>query len=226
MDNLTLVIPAKNEKESLPIVLNELKKFDLNIIIVLEKNDLETIKSISNYNCKILYQTNKGYGDALIQGINEVKTKYFSIFNADGSFVADELKIMYEILEKDKSDFVFGSRYMKGASSDDDTIITLVGNKIFSFLGNFLFSLNISDILYTFVLAKTDCAKSLNLKERKFSLCVELPIKAKKKGFRLLSCPSYERPRIGGKKKVNAFRDGFLILLSMIKLFFYKPKIK
>ena len=48
-------------------------------------------------------------------------------------------------------------------------------------MGNFLFSLNISDILYTFVVAKTDCAKSLNLKEKKFSLCVELPIKAKKK---------------------------------------------
>ena len=29
MDNLTLVIPAKNEKESLPNVLNELKKFKL-----------------------------------------------------------------------------------------------------------------------------------------------------------------------------------------------------
>ncbi len=226
MDNLTLVIPAKNEKESLPTVLSELEKLNLQIIVVLEKNDLETIKSISGYNCRILYQNNKGYGDALIQGINEVKTKYFSIFNADGSFIAEELKIMCKILEENKSDFVFGSRYMKGASSDDDTIITFIGNKIFSFLGNFLFSLNISDILYTFVVAKTDCAKSLNLKERKFSLCVELPIKAKKKGYRLVSYPSYERPRIGGKKKVNAFKDGFLILLSMIKLFFYKPKIK
>ena len=27
MEHLTLVIPAKNEKESLPIVLKELKKF-------------------------------------------------------------------------------------------------------------------------------------------------------------------------------------------------------
>jgi len=43
MENLTLVIPAKNERESLPIVLNELKKFNIKILIVLEKNDLETI---------------------------------------------------------------------------------------------------------------------------------------------------------------------------------------
>ena len=38
MNDLTLVIPAKRESESLPIVLNELKKFKIKILIVLEKN--------------------------------------------------------------------------------------------------------------------------------------------------------------------------------------------
>ena len=62
MENLTLVIPAKNEKECLPLVLDELKEFNVNIIVVLEKTDLETINSIKNYNIKILYQMNRGYG--------------------------------------------------------------------------------------------------------------------------------------------------------------------
>ena len=83
MENLTLVIPAKNEKESLPIVLEELKKYKLQTIIVLEKTDTQTINAIKNFNCKILYQNNKGYGDALIQGINSVSTKYFSIRRRD-----------------------------------------------------------------------------------------------------------------------------------------------
>ena len=140
MENLTLVIPAKNEKESLPSVLEELKKFNLKILIILEKSDLETIDSIKDYDCEILYQKNKGYGDALIQGISFTKTKYFCIFNADGSFVPEELQEMYKLLETNKSDFVFGSRYMQDASSEDDTLITYIGNKIFSFLGNFFFS--------------------------------------------------------------------------------------
>ena len=45
MNNLTLLIPAKNEKESLPRVLDELKSYNLKILIVLEKEDNETIKS-------------------------------------------------------------------------------------------------------------------------------------------------------------------------------------
>ena len=69
MNDLTLVIPAKNEEDSLPRVLNELKKYNLKIIIVLEKEDVDTINSIKEYDFKILYQDNKGYGDALLKGI-------------------------------------------------------------------------------------------------------------------------------------------------------------
>ena len=226
MEHLTLVIPAKNEKESLPSVLEELKRFNLKILVVLEKNDLETINSINNYDCEILYQEDKGYGDALIHGINKTKTKYFCIFNADGSFVPDELQHMYNLLEDGNGDFVFGSRYIINASSEDDTLVTYVGNKIFTLLGNLFFSLKISDILYTYVMGNTNLVHSLDLTEKKFSLCVELPIKAKRSGFNLISYPCNERPRIAGKKKVNAFKDGFLILLSMIRLFFDKSKRK
>ena len=34
--------------------------------------------------------------------------------------------------------------------------------------------------------------------------------------------PSYERPRISGKKKVNELKDGFLILISILRLFIFK----
>ena len=220
MEHLTLIIPAKNEKESLPIVLNELKKYNLKIIIVLEKEDLDTINSIKEYDCKILHQINKGYGDALEQGLRNVKTNFFCFFNADGSFNPNELKNMYDLAIKGNADFIFGSRYMSGALSQDDTIITLIGNKIFTFIGKFFFSLPISDILYTFVLGDTQKANNLQLKEKSFSFCVELPILAKKSKHKLISVPSHERARIAGKKKVNEFKDGFLILINMIKIYF------
>ena len=49
-----------------------------------------------------------------------------------------------------------------------------------------------------------------------------MPIKAKRAGYKLSTIASYERSRIGGYKKVNAFRDGLLILIKMIKMFFLK----
>ena len=222
MHNLTLVIPAKKEKESLSFVLDELKKYKVKILVILENNDIETINSIKNHKCKIIYQKNKGYGDALIQGINLVKTKYFCIFNADGSFNPNELDKMLKKIENEKFDLLFASRYEKNCSSDDDTIVTYLGNFFFTKLGNFFFNLNISDILYTFVLGKTHEVKNLKLKSKNFVFCVELPIKAKRYGLKISTTKSHERARIAGLKKVKAFRDGFLILIGMIKLFFSK----
>ena len=220
MDNLTLVIPAKQEKESLPSVLKELKKYNTHIIIVLEESDKETISSIKEFDCNILFQKGKGYGDALIQGINSVKTDYFCIFNADGSFKPEELNGMLDLAVNHNYDLIFGSRYEKHSSSEDDTIITFIGNKIFSLIGKIFFSLPITDILYTFVLGKTKKVNNLNLLSKDFCFCVELPIKAYKNNLNLTSSPANERKRIAGTKKVNAFRDGFKILISMIKLKF------
>lgn len=218
MKNLTLVIPAKNETESLPQVLDEIKGLECEVMVILEREDISTQQAIKNYNCKILFQNNKGYGDAIVHGFNQAKTKYSCIYNADGSFDPKYLNQMLTLCEN--KDYVFGSRYLDGAGSDDDTIITKVGNFVFSKLGNILFSINLSDILYTYILGKTDSFKSLNLKSNDFRLCVEIPINAKKMSASYVEIASYERRRIAGKKKVNEFKDGFKILVYMFKLFF------
>ncbi len=219
MSDLTLIIPAKNEKESLPKVLDELKNYNFEKNILLESSDKLTIESIKKYDCNIIFQDSKGYGNALKKGIETTKTEFFCIFNADGSFNPKELNLMINKLKNDEYDFVFASRYEKDCKSDDDTLITLIGNYAFTFLGKIFFKLQITDILYTFVMAKTSCAKELGLSADDFSFCVELPIKAKRAGYKICTTKSHERARIAGKKKVNAFRDGLKILISMIKLF-------
>ena len=71
-------------------------------------------------------------------------------------------------------------------------------------------------------MGKTKAFQDLALIHNDFTFCVELPIKAKFKSFRIYDFPSYERPRISGKKKVNEFKDGFLILISILRLFIFK----
>ena len=220
MSDLTLIIPAKNEKESLPKVLDELNEFNFKKNVILEASDKLTIEAVKTYDCKIIYQDSHGYGDALKKGIETVETQFFCIFNADGSFNPKELDQMIKKLEGDKCDFVFASRYEKDCGSEDDTLITLIGNYIFTFLGKIFFKLKITDILYTFVMARTSCAKKLRLTAKDFSFCVELPIKAQRANYKICTSKSFERSRIAGQKKVNAFKDGSKILFSMIKFFF------
>ena len=113
MSSLTLIIPAKKEKESLPKVLDELGNFNFKKNILLESSDELTIEAIKNYDCNIIYQDSRGYGDALKKGIETVETEFFCIFNADGSFDPKELNFMINKLKNDKYDFIFASRYEK-----------------------------------------------------------------------------------------------------------------
>ena len=219
MNDLTLVIPAKNEGETLPLVLESLKKLKLKIIISLKKDDIDTINSIEkNENIKIFFQSGNGYGNSLREAINSCDTKYFCIFNADGSFEQKDLSKMYNIIKN--NDFVYATRYEEGGGSEDDTLVTLLGNKIFSKIGNIFFSLKISDILYTYLMGQTESFKKLNIYANDFRFCVELPIKMEVAKMKYKSIPSYEFKRIAGKKKVSAFKDGLLISLEMLRLFF------
>lgn len=224
MSDLTLVIPAKYESESLPLFLEELKDYKFKKLIILEENDLKTINAIKKFSdIKILFQKIKGYGSAIIEGVKIVDTNFFCIINADGSMNPTYIEIMLNKLVDNKLDFVFASRYEKpGGGSDDDDLITLVGNYFFTKFGKIFFKLNISDILFTYILGKTALFNEQNFSSNDFTLCVEMPITLKRNKCKLDTIPSFERSRIGGKKKVKPFRDGLLILFKMLKMLFLK----
>ena len=81
---------------------------------------------------------------------------------------------MYDKVDKDNFDLIFGSRYENSGGSEDDTLITMFGNYIFTNIGKYFFNLNITDILYTYVLGYKKNYRN-KFGEKDFSLCV--PIK-------------------------------------------------
>ena len=217
MENLTLIIPTKEEPNSLPVVIDELKKFNCKKIIVLKEDDVETLEAIKHLNCEILFQTGFGYGNAIIEGIKKADTKYVAVYYADGSTDPKYLSMMLEKLKKDKLSIVFGSRYEKNAGSLDDSFTTKIGNFLFTTFGNIFFSLKHTDILFTYFVSEKEILDNMNLVSDNYNLCVEIPIKAKKKNIRYSTFPCIERKRIADKKKVKEFKVGFEILLYMLK---------
>lgn len=223
MQYISLIIPAKNEKESLEKTIREILnyKFINEIIIVVDchqDNSIGISKKINSNKIKIIIQKKNGYGSAIIEGFNYAKNKYACIFNADYSFNPKSLKKMID--KNNKYQFVFGSRYIKNASSDDDTIITLIGNKIFTFLSKKLLKIKLTDVLFTYVLCNVKSFRNLKLRNNDFRLCIELPLKVQRQKYLYTEIPTNERKRFSGEKKVNELRDGFLILLEIFNNFF------
>lgn len=219
MNKISLIIPAKNEGRCISKVLQEVftkysNLIDEVIIIVDSKKD-NTIKIAQKYNCKISVQTKSGYGNAIIEGFKQSKAKYGCIFNSDYSF--DPIYLAQMIKLSKKYEFIFGSRYKKNGSSDDDTFLTLVGNTIFTFLTKIFLRINLSDVLYTYVLCNVKKFNKLKVQSRDFRFCIELPFLVNLNKYKYCDIAMHERARISGKKKVNEFKDGALILLKIIQ---------
>ena len=228
MNKVTIIIPTKNEEESLKVLLSEINKLKFkNIIcetIIVDANSTDgTLKIAKQYQCKIIVEKEKkGYGSAIIEGINNSNSKYAVILDGDGSKNPNYIYDLFMAIEKRNDDFVFASRYGKESGSQDDTLLTHFGNRIFTNLGKLMFKIKINDILHTFFICKIEIFKKIKFKYNDFSFCSELPILVAKLKIPHSEISTHERKRIAGKAKVNSFIDGFIILKSMINLFFNK----
>tara|TARA_B100000963_G_C22556240_1_gene639151 strand:- start:192 stop:872 length:681 start_codon:yes stop_codon:yes gene_type:complete len=220
-EKISLIIPCKNEVESLGKVLNEVKdnQFVNEIIVVVDSEDDNSIPVIKDFNCELIIQKGKGYGSAIIEGFSKAKNKFGCIYNADYSF---NPKYLGDLVKLSKQyDFVFGSRYGGKGGSDDDDIITFTGNRIFTFITKYILGIRLSDILFTYVLCNVEKFNKLDLKSIDFKLCIELPTKVKKNNYTYVDLEMYERKRYDGIKKVKVIKDGFLISYEILKSFIY-----
>lgn len=214
---ITAQIAALNEEESLPAVIKEMPGI-VSEILVVDGHSIDKTREIAeSMGARVILQPKKkGFGDAHRFGFENASGDVVVIVNADWCQNPADIPRMIQKIEEGY-DMVLGSRYLPGAKSDDDTIVRFIGNKIFTFLTNFLFGSKFSDSLYFFLAVKKDKVLNLNLEADDFSFCIELLVKAHQSGFKICDIPCVERPRFAGKSKVNALIDGSKILLQMIK---------
>ena len=79
MNNLTLLIPANKESESLPLFLDELNDYSYKKMIVLQEEDVETINSISNFKDVEIFKQIKEIDGFLIGGASKSSKKFIDI---------------------------------------------------------------------------------------------------------------------------------------------------
>ena len=214
---ISIIIPALNEVESIGRVLEEIPKDVADEIIVSDGHSTDgTQELVRKMGYKVIEQKGEGFGAGVASGIEEAKGDIVIIINADGSQNSKDIPLLLEKI-KEGYDLVLASRYLPGAGSDDDTPLHYFGNKMFTFLCNLLYKVGISDSLYFFLAAKKGIFEKIKLKSPDSGYAIELPIKVHQAGFKITEIPSFERKRTRGRAKVNAFRNGLQILLTLFK---------
>ncbi len=215
---VSIVIPTLNEEKNLktllPDLINELKDYKYEIIVVDGHSKDKTVEIAKKFGCKVFYE-NKGKGYALRLGFKKARGDIIISMDADLSHRPKEARLLIEGI-KIGYDIAMGSRFIIGGGSSDMPFYRKWGNKFFVFLVNLLFKGEYTDLCYGYRAFNRKALKKLNLKEDGFGIETEISIKALKNKLKIIEIPSFEKKREYGNGKLRTFRDGYVILKTII----------
>ena len=130
-------------------------------------------------------------------------------------------------------DMVIVSRYLDGAISYDDDIITKFGNWFFTKTVNFLHGGNYTDVMVMYRAYRKNLAYELDMNKEDPYLLPEklffttigweplLSVRALKKNMKIGEIPGDEPERIGGERKLQIIRWGAAYYFQFIRELWY-----
>ena len=117
-----VIIPCYNEAAVIRNTVIEVLRHGYNVVIIDDSskdNSKNELKGLPVYYLR--HRVNLGQGAALQTGIDfalKKGAKYFVTFDADGQHDSDDIPGMVALLEKEKVDIVFGSRFLPGSKTN------------------------------------------------------------------------------------------------------------
>ncbi len=162
--DLTIIIPAYNEEESLALLMPELLDFceenNLKLIVVNDGSADGTadvlkkftdIPGFSYYNHKL----NRGYGGAIKTGIRKAETKYVITIDADGQHDLNDVLSLSNSIHNSEADMIVGRRVGEHVSS----IYRGIGKWMIRLFAKILLPIHIHDINSGMKIYDTELAK-------------------------------------------------------------------
>lgn len=208
MNNISVIIPAKDEERTIGEVIKKTLFITDNIIVIDDSSRDATFKIAKQYNVTVMAGPNKGKGALIRFAINNVKSDILVFIDADGSHDPQDIPKLVSSIVEDKADMVIASRITGGSGELGgclSNLIRLFGNLLSTYIVNLLWGngIKLTDVQNGFKAIKRNVVVELNLCENSFAIEQELVIKCLKKGFKILEIPSYETKRLHGKSHLN-----------------------
>lgn len=228
----SIIIPARDEEESLPSTIRDIYTSFSNagipheIVVVDDGSRDSTWAILENLNREIPTLAHvknpgpHGFGRAIIYGLDHSKGDAVVIMMADASDSPGDA-IRYWQLLNEGWDCVFGSRFIKGGKIIDYPKVKLWVNRLANFLVRLGFRHGLNDTTNAFkAYRRTVIDGCRPLIAPHFNLTVEIPLKAIVRGFTWTMIPiSWQNRKHGvAKLKIKEMGSRYFFICSYVWL--------
>jgi glycosyltransferase involved in cell wall biosynthesis len=190
MEKVCILIPAFNAQQTLGRVLEKIRSFEIDSIVVDDGSEDETRMVAEAHEASILeHPFNLGKGAALRTGFQYVLQKGYQVvitLDADGQHNPLEIPTLLKIFERVKPDILIASR---AVAFGEMTFLRRFWNRLGARAVSRLCHSDITDSQSGFRLIRKEVLTSINLSTTGYETEMELLIKSCKKGFSVLSVP-------------------------------------
>ena len=219
--DLSIVIPALNEQQNLelllPLISDAVKDLQVEAeVIVVDGGSHDDSKVVARkLGARVVEQTERGYGGALLTGFAAARAGYVITMDADLSHPPEFLKDFWQ--QRKESDLLVASRYVPGGQADMG-----IGRRILSTILNrtyaVLLAMKLRDLSSGFRMYDRRVLKTLDLKARDFDVLEEILVKIYVNGGRVREVPFHYQARNSGQSHAKLIKFGWAYSKTLLRM--------
>jgi hypothetical protein len=230
---LTVLMPCLNEAETLAVCIAKARGYLQRAgisgeVLIADNGSTDGSQHIAEAcGARVVAIPARGYGAALIGGIEAARGRFVIMGDADDSYDFEHLDVFVEKLRAG-ADLVMGNRFKGGIKPGAMPLLhKFLGNPVLSFLGRLFFPIRVGDFHCGLRGFSKSAIQPLGLKSTGMEFASEMVVKAALNNLRIEEAPTTLSP--DGRTRaphLKTWRDGwrhlrFLLLHSPKWLFLY-----
>lgn len=220
--NIAVLIPCYNEEITIEKVVKDFKKElpEATIYVYNNNSKDKTGEIAGNAGAIVVNEYQQGKGNVVRSMFRDIDADVYVMVDGDDTYPASEVNKLINPVLKDKADMVIGDRLSSTYFIENKRPFHNFGNDLVRKLVNNLFKSNINDIMTGYRAFSKKFVKCMPVMSDGFQIETEMSVFSLVYKMNIVEVPITYRDRPEGSvSKLNTFKDGYKVLLTLFNLF-------